>query len=298
MRRIHFALGLYLLAAAASALTYTVTSTADSGAGSLRQAITDANTNPGADTIAVQHRRLGRPDDHAGELSAADHGGRDDRRLHAAGVLAEHSPDQPGAEHGAADRNRRHEHGRHGCLEVQADDVTIKGLAINRCSRYQDHDDRSASGTSSSRAASSERTPRARRRSSPTAEASTSATTPTPGSAGRCPAARNLISGGTNGSNQILLGDFGQDATGTVVAGNLIGTDVTGPGRFGAVTACTPIFLTRGVEQHDRRHERGCAQRDRVGEINLGAQIDGLDAGNDLVQGNFIGIDVTGEGIL
>ena len=31
--------------------TYTVTSTADSGAGSLRQAITDANTNPGADTI-------------------------------------------------------------------------------------------------------------------------------------------------------------------------------------------------------------------------------------------------------
>ena len=38
--------------AALSATTYTVTSTADSGAGSLRKAIDDANTNPGADTIA------------------------------------------------------------------------------------------------------------------------------------------------------------------------------------------------------------------------------------------------------
>ncbi len=40
-----------LVTAAARAATYTVTSTADSGAGSLRQAITDANGNPGADTI-------------------------------------------------------------------------------------------------------------------------------------------------------------------------------------------------------------------------------------------------------
>ena len=32
--------------------TFTVTSTADSGAGSLRQAILDANATPGADTIA------------------------------------------------------------------------------------------------------------------------------------------------------------------------------------------------------------------------------------------------------
>lgn len=36
----------------AFANTYTVVNTADSGAGSLRQAIMDANSNPGADTIA------------------------------------------------------------------------------------------------------------------------------------------------------------------------------------------------------------------------------------------------------
>jgi len=41
-----------LMTAAARAATFTVTTTADSGAGSLRQAILDANANVGADTIA------------------------------------------------------------------------------------------------------------------------------------------------------------------------------------------------------------------------------------------------------
>ena len=45
------ALGL-LPAAGASGATFTVTTTADSGAGSLRQAILDANGNPGADVVA------------------------------------------------------------------------------------------------------------------------------------------------------------------------------------------------------------------------------------------------------
>ena len=52
-RRIALATAFFGLAAlAATATTYTVTTTADSGAGSLRQAILDANTNAGADTIA------------------------------------------------------------------------------------------------------------------------------------------------------------------------------------------------------------------------------------------------------
>jgi len=41
-----------LAAGSLRATTFTVTTTADSGAGSLRQAILDANTNPGSDTIA------------------------------------------------------------------------------------------------------------------------------------------------------------------------------------------------------------------------------------------------------
>ncbi len=52
MRR--FALPLVALAVAtiSTAATFTVTNTNDSGAGSLRQAILDANANPGLDTIA------------------------------------------------------------------------------------------------------------------------------------------------------------------------------------------------------------------------------------------------------
>lgn len=45
------ALVLLLLASSAHAATYTVSSSADSGAGTLRQAILDANANPGADNI-------------------------------------------------------------------------------------------------------------------------------------------------------------------------------------------------------------------------------------------------------
>ncbi len=40
------------LAATLSAATFTVTNTSDAGAGSLRQAILDSESNPGADTIA------------------------------------------------------------------------------------------------------------------------------------------------------------------------------------------------------------------------------------------------------
>jgi hypothetical protein len=51
--RIRLLVGLTLVLSASTltANTYTVTNTNDSGAGSLRQAITDANGNPGADTI-------------------------------------------------------------------------------------------------------------------------------------------------------------------------------------------------------------------------------------------------------
>src|SRR5262245_56659985 len=41
-----------LVSVPATAATFTVTNTDDTGTGSLRQAILDANANPGADTIA------------------------------------------------------------------------------------------------------------------------------------------------------------------------------------------------------------------------------------------------------
>src|SRR4030095_15012568 len=50
--RIAFIALLCVLSSAASAATFTVTTTADSGPGSLRQAVLDANANAGLDTIA------------------------------------------------------------------------------------------------------------------------------------------------------------------------------------------------------------------------------------------------------
>jgi hypothetical protein len=52
LKRLGMAVCLFAAAALVSATTYTVTSTADAGPGSLRQAITDANASLGADTIA------------------------------------------------------------------------------------------------------------------------------------------------------------------------------------------------------------------------------------------------------
>ncbi|MEX0879781.1 MAG: IPT/TIG domain-containing protein [Thermoanaerobaculia bacterium] len=52
MRRIILTLALVLAASPLAAATFTVTNTNDSGAGSLRQAILDANATPGADTIS------------------------------------------------------------------------------------------------------------------------------------------------------------------------------------------------------------------------------------------------------
>ncbi len=51
-RTVVIAVFLGLASLAAVAATFTVTTAADSGAGSLRQAILDANANAGADTIA------------------------------------------------------------------------------------------------------------------------------------------------------------------------------------------------------------------------------------------------------
>ena len=97
-----FALAL-ALAPLADAATFTVTSTADSGAGSLRQAILDANASSGADTIAFDITGKRRSDDRALDDPADDHGIRDDQRVLAAGRLRKHEPSRRG-------NQRRHPH--------------------------------------------------------------------------------------------------------------------------------------------------------------------------------------------
>ncbi|MET0620342.1 MAG: hypothetical protein ABW056_08675, partial [Thermoanaerobaculia bacterium] len=296
MRRIHFALGLYLLAAAASGLTYTVTSTADSGAGSLRQAITDANTNPGADTIQFNIAGSGvqtitpasslPPITEAVTIDGYTQSGSSPNTLPTSqGLNTVLRIEIDGTNTGAT-----------ACLDVQADDVTIKGLAINRCPGIGilttgAHQDLVVEGCFIG-----------------TNAAGTQALEPYGGAlhvrnhanariGGTVPAARNLVSGGSAGGYQILLGDFAQDATGTVIAGNLVGTDVTGLSRF-AQNGMFSVFLTRGSNNTIGGTSAGARNVMVGGEISLGGQIDGVEASNNLVQGNFLGIDVTGQVVL
>ena len=53
LKSFNFAIFFFLLSSASFGATYTVSNTTDAGAGSLRQAIIDANTNVGADVITI-----------------------------------------------------------------------------------------------------------------------------------------------------------------------------------------------------------------------------------------------------
>jgi hypothetical protein len=130
--------GLVLSAAAASwarADTYTVTTTADSGAGSLRQAIMDANGHSGADTIAFNITGSGvqiiAPASALPKITGA---------VTIDGYL------QPGA---SANTNAPDEglntvlkieidctNAGSYCLQIGADDVTIRGLAMTNTTQY------------------------------------------------------------------------------------------------------------------------------------------------------------------
>ena len=105
------AAALSLLALPLSAATFTVTTNADAGAGSLRQAITDANGAAGADTIAFAIPGTGPHTIALASALPADHSAPDDRRIHAVGLFGEYEPGRPGAQHRSHDRGRRH-HGR------------------------------------------------------------------------------------------------------------------------------------------------------------------------------------------
>ena len=296
MRRLAAAAAVFAAAALAGANTYTVTTTADSGAGSLRQAILDANASPGADTIAFNLVGSGV---HALVPASA--------LPPITGPVTIDGYTQPGS---SANTNPTSQglntqlrieldgtnSGATACLEVQSDDVTIRGLAINRCAGLgilttDPHQNLVVEGCFLG-----------------TNPAGTQALEPYGGAlqvrnhqnariGGTTPAARNLISGGAFGGNQVLLGDFGQNTNGTLVAGNLIGTDVTGLIRF-AGNGMFTIFVSRGANNTIGGTTAAARNVLVGGEVNLGGQWDGLEAPDNLVQGNFFGIDVTGETVL
>jgi hypothetical protein len=280
--------------ASARAATFTVTSSADSGAGTLRQAILDANGNPGADAIAFHIEGSGvhtivpesslpvitdpvMIDGFTQPGSSPNVGGSSE----ADGSV--HTIELDGV-NTSADR---------ACLTVGVGGggSTIRGLVINRCpgdaillidsggsnavrGTYLGTDPTGAIalGVGGSGV-------RARATSDPSAEAGDVI-------GGDAPADRNVISGATGAGVSLETGAG-------LVTGNFIGTNAAGTG---ALPNGVGVFVDGG---NNSIGGSGAAPRNVVsGNSGRGVTIGNLlgdpGASNNIVAGNFVGTDATG----
>jgi hypothetical protein len=296
MRRIHVALGiLYFAASAASGVTYTVTSTADSGAGSLRQAITDANANPGADTIqfnivgsGVQTITPATPlppiteavtiDGYTQPGSSANTNPVG-QGLNSVLLIELDGSATAGLEGGLSA-------GLNAGLNVQAPNVTVRGLVISQFSQGgvvggADHSNLVVEGCFLN--------------TSPDGLAgqgvayAVNVTSPNVRIGGLTAAQRNLIGPASIGTTMQLAG-----LASGVVQGNLVGTDISGtraigpidPDSIGVSLGSTGAMLFGGTDP------------------NAANVIAGVDSGIALasttttIQGNFIGVDAAETGII
>src|SRR4030095_10085658 len=125
------------LAAPLTANTYTVTSTADAGAGTFRQAILDANANPGPDTIAFNVVGSGV---HTIALASAlptISGPTTVDGYTQPGSSANTNPTSTGLNTVLQVEVDCTAVGATSCLKVDASDATLKGLVFNRAPQYE-----------------------------------------------------------------------------------------------------------------------------------------------------------------
>src|SRR6476646_8216630 len=132
MRTIGLLLAILSSAVVASANTYTVTSTADSGAGSLRQAILDANANAGADTIAFNITGSGVHTISPASALPAITGPVTIDGYTQPGSSVNTNPTGQGLNTVLQIEIDGTSAGSTPCLHAKADDVTIRGLVVNR----------------------------------------------------------------------------------------------------------------------------------------------------------------------
>ena len=289
MRTIGLFLAIVSSAVVASANTYTVTSTADSGAGSLRQAILDANANAGPDTIAFNVVGGGV---HTITLVSALPTISDAVTVDGytqPGSFANTNPASMGLNTVLQVEIDCTSVGATSCMKVAADDVTLKGLVVNRAPQYEidvldGHQNFVLEGCFLG-----------------TDATGTQVLDPFHGGiefhqdhqngrvGGITPAARNLLAV-KNGAGTLLANGPPGFVDG-LVAGNLMGTDITGTLDLNASTFALNILggtnTVIGGTSPDARNVID-------GGINIGSGSPGTNASGNFVQGNFIGTDVTG----
>ena len=285
LKRLGTAGALFAAAALVSATTYTVTSTADTGPGSLRQAITDANTSPGTDTIAFNIVGSGvhtivpatplTPITEAVTIDGyTQPGSSPNTNAVGLGLNTVLMIEIAGT---ATTGNG---------LEARIPGVTFRGLAVNRFSQDQ-------VGGSDSFLHSNLVVEGCFIGASPDGllgySGGKGVHNHSPGAriGGLTPAARNLIS--LNSSRNVSM------TSGGVVQGNLIGTDITGarrmPGTEGAgmgILAAQSSPITIGGT-----------------DPNAANVVAGMDVGISVstsvattVQGNFVGVDAAQAGVI
>jgi hypothetical protein len=295
IRRLALAALCLFAARGLSATTYTVTNVNDSGAGSLRQAITDANANAGADTIAFNIAGSGV---HTIVPATALPAITD--------AVTINGYSQPGA---SANTNGPTQ-GTNAVILIEIDgstlgfgssglisnagNVTIRGLAISRCLNAGIQVGGGGGGTTiAGNFLGTD--PAGATRPGPQAsgvEIETNAVQV----GGSNPADRNLISG--NDSAQILIGDAG--GSNCVIKGNLIGTNAAGTSAIQGQFNYALVYIRNGTNNliggptpADRNVISGGTGTGVGAGIGVGYTISGTNA-QATIQGNFIGTDVTG----
>jgi hypothetical protein len=335
LKRLGAASALFAAAALVSATTYTVTSTADAGAGSLRQAILDANANAGPDTIAFNIAGSGV---HTITLSSLLAPLTSPVTIDAYTQSGASANTQPFGQ-GLNTVLRIQVTGGAGvgtCFSVQASDTTIKGLVVNGCTTSVDV----VSGSNNRVEGNFLGTdPTGTQRLVDSGAEVVVGNAPSARVGGSTPAARNLITAcgvavhanasndgaviegnviGIAASGDVLLtpacgsttfpivvdgpngqvirnviagganGIFLQGSPGKVARGNYVGTDVTGTVVLGLSQSAMDVSGTN--------HTIG-GPNPGDGNVLAGASFyQGLVLGGSghVVQGNFIGTDVTG----
>jgi hypothetical protein len=277
-------------AAVVSANTYSVTSTADSGAGTLRQAILDANANSGPDTIAFNVTGSGV---HTITLASAlpTIGGPTTVDGYTqSGSSANTNPTSMGLNTVLQIEVDCSAVGATNCLKVAADDVTIKGLVVNRAPQYEidvldTHQNFVLEGCFLGTDPTGTQVPAPFHGSLRFNQNHTNGRV-----GGTTPAARNLIAV-ENGAGLLLAAGPPGFVNG-LVAGNLIGTDITGklqPGALGN-TGVNILGGTNTVIGGTSPAARNVIN----GGVNVGSGTPPTGATGNFIQGNYIGIDVTG----
>lgn len=281
-----FSLAAIGLSSQVKAATFTVTNTSDSGAGSLREAILDANANAGADTIEFSIPGVG---PHTIQPTSAlptitdpviidgytQPGASPNTNPTGTGLNTVLMIELDGTNAGALVDG----------LLITAGNSTVRGLVINRFSRYGIFLGTNGGNVIEGNFIGTDVT----------------GSVDLGNAAGGVPifdASGNTIGGTTAGAGNVISGngDYGvgifDNSTSNLVQGNFIGTDVTGTADLGNYGSGVVIFYSGSSSNTIGGTTTG------AGNVISGNDKSGVHLWNDvtgnLVQGNFIGTDVTG----